>query len=292
MEDYATNLSMMKRCRLYIDMNLDQKKLLEGRTLAEHFGYSYTNFRRIFLAISGYNVHEYVRMRRVQKAAMFLRRGESLSNAMTSAGYDTSAGFRRAFTGVYGISPSAFSETQGQSMMREPEIVTKDGFFVVGYRLPGPDRIDPVETGAFWIAQDFPFVSEREYGRIGGGSDMIGVWVTEGAEHVYLFGPGVRRVRYVPQNMQAHEVLGGEFAVFRVEKPPNRSLPPPEMGPYGTGWVPDNTLICENFRVTWYYALHQWLPDSDWLYDKGRIAFEYYLDDTHLISIPVKPKIE
>ena len=69
-------------------------------------------------------------------------------------------------------------------------------------------------------------------------------------------------------------------------------LPPQELGPYGTGWVPDNTMICENFRVSWYYALHQWLPDSDWLYDRERVAFEYYLDDTYLICIPVRPKIE
>lgn len=223
MEDYAANLSMMKQCRLYIDRNLDKSELLEGPALAAHYGYSYTNFRRIFLRISGYTVYEYVRMRRVQKAAMCLRRGESLSVAMDSAGYDTRAGFRRAFADVYGISPSAFSETRGQSMMREPEIAAREDFFVVGYRLPGPEQADPVETGAFWIAQDFP---------------------------------------------------------------------PPEPGPYGSGSVPDNTMICENFRVTWYYALHQWLPDSDWLFDRDRIAFEYYLDDTYLINVPVKPKIE
>ncbi|MBR2717412.1 MAG: AraC family transcriptional regulator [Oscillospiraceae bacterium] len=292
MEDYAANLSMMKQCRLYIDRNLDRSELLEGPALAAHYGYSYTNFRRIFLRISGYTVYEYVRMRRVQKAAMCLRRGKSLSAAMDSAGYDTRAGFRRAFADVYGISPSAFSETRGQSMMREPEIAAREDFFVVGYRLPGPEQVDPVETGAFWIAQDFPPVSEKEYGRIGGGAEMVGVWVTDGAGNFYLFGPGVSRVRYVPRNMQAQEVPGGKYAVFRVDKPPDRPLPPPEPGPYGTGSVPDNTMICENFRVTWYYALHQWLPDSDWLFDRDRIAFEYYLDDTYLINVPVKPKIE
>lgn len=292
MEDYEANLSIMKKCRLYIDTNLDKKELLEGRALAAHFRYSYTNFRRIFLGISGYTVHEYVRMRRVQKAAMCLRRGESISAAMASSGYDTRAGFRRAFFDVYGISPSAFAESRGTSMLREPEIVTKDDFFVVGYRLPGPDRVDPVESGAFWIAQDFPPVSEREYGRIGGGAEMIGVWVSEGTSHIYLFGPGVSRVRYVPRHMQAQKVRGGKYAVFRVDKPENRPLPPQELGPYGTGWVPDNTMICENFRVSWYYALHQWLPDSDWLYDRERVAFEYYLDDTYLICIPVRPKIE
>ncbi|MBR3586069.1 MAG: AraC family transcriptional regulator [Oscillospiraceae bacterium] len=292
MEDYAANLAMMKRCRLYIDANISDTKALEGQALAQHFGYSYTNFRRIFLAIGGYTVHEYVQMRRIQTAAMCLRRGRSLSEAIACSGYGTRAGFRRAFCSVYGITPSAFAESRGQQLMREPEIMTREGVFVVGYRLPGPDWIEPEECGAYWIAQDFPSVSEREYARIGGGADMIGVWVKEGTKHLYLFGPGVPRVRYVPEQMMAHEVPGGRFAVFRVDKPPDRPLPPNEKGPYGTYTVPDNSRLCEDFRVTWYFALHQWLPDSDWFFDKERVAYEYYLDDDQLICIPIKPKIE
>lgn len=292
MEDYVANLSMMKKCRLYIDENLGNKKKLEGPALAEHFGHSYTNFRRIFLAIGGYTVHEYVQMRRIQSAAMCLRKGEKLSDVIARSGYETKAGFRRAFISLYGVQPSVFAESRGTALMREPEIESKDSFFVVGYRFPGPKQLVPEECGAFWIAQDFPPVSAREYARIGGGEDMIGVWTVDGAQNVFVFGPGVPQVRYVPENMMAQEMPGGKYAVFRVEKPPDRPLPPPEKGPYGTGSVPDNSLICENFRVTWYYSLYQWLPDSDWLLDKERLPFEYYLNDDQLICIPIKPKIE
>lgn len=282
---------MMKECRLYIDLNLDKNELLKGPELAKHFKYSYTSFRRIFLAIGGYDVHEYVQMRKVQKAAMCLRKGEDLAAAMRSSGYATRAGFRRAFYSVYGMNPSEFAESRGQALMKEPEIMMREGFTIVGYRLPGPKVIEPENHGAFWIAQDFPGVSYREYGRIGGGAEMIGIWVTENGENIYLTGPGVSKVRYVPEVMGTHEVPGGRFAVFRVEKPPDRPLPPNEPGPFGTCSVPDNSLLCENYRVTWYFALHQWLPDSDWFYDKDRISYEYSLDEDQLICIPVKPKI-
>ena len=69
MKDYEVNLSMMKKCRLYIDENLDKGHLLKGPALAKHFKYSYTNFRRIFIAVGGYDVLEYIQMRKVQKAA-------------------------------------------------------------------------------------------------------------------------------------------------------------------------------------------------------------------------------
>ncbi len=292
MKDYEVNLSMMKQCRLYIDENLEKNELLKGPELAKYFGYSYTNFRRIFLAIGGYDVHEYIQMRKAQMAAMCLRRGEDLSAAMRSSGYATKAGLRRVFCSIYGMTPSEFARTRGQSLMQEPEIERKDTFFIVGYQLPGPDQVEPEKCAAYWIAKDFPYVSPREYGRIGGGADMNGVWVKDGRKNIYVFGPAVSRVRYVPENMMAHEVPGGEFAVFRVKKPPDRPLPANEPGPYGTYTVPDNSLLCEDFRVTWYFALKQWLPDSDWLYDKERVAFEYYLDEDQLIYIPIKPKIE
>ena len=292
MKDYEVNLSMMKKCRLYIDANLDKNDLLKGPELAKHFKYSYTNFRRIFMAIGGYEVSEYIQMRRVQKAAMCLRKGEDLSAAVRSSGYVSKSGLRRAFYNVYGMTLSAFAQTRGQELMREPEIMTREGFTVVGYRLLGPKVVEPENCGAYWIAQDYPNVSFREYGRIGGGNEMIGVWAKENGQNYYLHGPGVSKVRYVPEGMMASEVPGGQFAVFRVEKPPDRPLPPNEPGPYGTYSVPDNTLLCENFRVTWYYGLHQWLPDSDWFYDKGRIPYEYSLNEDQLICIPVKPKIE
>ena len=292
MKDYEVNLSMMKKCRLYIDENLDKNHLLKGPALAKHFKYSYTNFRRIFIAIGGYDVLEYIQMRKVQKAAMCLRKGEDLSAAMLSSGYESKNGLRRAFVSIYGMTPSEFAKSRGQALMKEPEIVMQEGFTVVGYRLPGPEAVVPENNGAFWIAQDFPDVSPREYGRIGGGDEMIGVWAKDNGKNVYVFGPGVTKVRYVPEGMMACAVPGGAFAVFRVEKPPDRPLPPNEPGPYGTYTVPDNSLLCENFRVTWYYGLHQWLPDSDWFYDKERLPYEYCLNEDQLIYIPIKPKIE
>ena len=67
-------------------------------------------------------------------------------------------------------------------------------------------------------------------------------------------------------------VPGGLFAVFPVEKPKN-----PE----------DSTVLCENVQVTWFYALKQWMPDSDYELDESRIAYEYYLDGQNSVCVPV-----
>ncbi len=121
---------------------------------------------------------------------MCLRKGEYLSAAMLSSGYESKNGLRRAFVSIYGMTPSEFAKSQGQALMKEPEIVMQEGFTVVGYRLPGPEAVVPENNGAFWIAQDFPDVSPREYGRIGGGDEMIGVWAKDNGKNVYVFGPG------------------------------------------------------------------------------------------------------
>ena len=118
MENYTANLSMMKRCRLYIDENLHDKKLLQGPALAQHFDCSYTNFRRIFLAIGGYTVHEYVQTRRVQKAAMCLRKGQSMEEAKASSGYGSDVGFRKAFISVSPLTNC--SVRSAASMGRKP----------------------------------------------------------------------------------------------------------------------------------------------------------------------------
>jgi hypothetical protein len=66
------------------------------------------------------------------------------------------------------------------------------------------------------------------------------------------------------------------FAAFPVERPER---------------IEDSTAVCENVQVTWFFALNQWLPDSDYELDESRIPYEFYLDGNNLIYVPVVPKI-
>ena len=86
-------------------------------------------------------------------------------------------------------------------------------------------------------------------------------------------GLSVKTVRYVPEPIESHFVPGGKFAVFPVAS------------------LPNNTLLWENIRVTWFYAYKQWLPNSDYVADESRIPYEFYLDNENKIFVPIQPKI-
>ncbi|MCR4963646.1 MAG: GyrI-like domain-containing protein [Firmicutes bacterium] len=88
----------------------------------------------------------------------------------------------------------------------------------------------------------------------------------------YVFGPGVKQVRFIPENLISFHIPGGLFAVFPVDKPKD-----PE----------DSTVLSENVQVTWFYALKQWLPSSDYMPDETRTPYEYYLDGENAVCMPV-----
>ena len=272
MRNYTEHMKMMKECRKYIEAHLYEE--IKPEDLASYFNYSYASFRRIFHEIGGYTVYEYIRLRRIQNAARYLRHGGDLITAVKTSGFKTNAGFYKAFLSVYGVIPSEFMQTKGKDLMAEPRIVRTPDFYVVGYVLPGELGVDQEERGAHWIAQDFPDVSPREYARIGGGLEMIGVWDDREDEPAYIIGPGVKRVRYIPPLMKKFFVPGGAFAAFPVPASKN------------------NTMLWENVKVTWFYAYKQWMPDSDYIVDETRIPYEYYLDGENLIYVPIEPKIK
>ena len=192
----------MKECRRYIDEHLNEK--LKPEDLAKQFGYSYASFRRIFWEIGGYTVYEYIRLRRVQTAARCIRHGGDLAEATKKGCFRTYAGFYKAFLDVYGMNPSEYLRTRGTDLMTEPEIVSREAFYIVGYCLPGEKGLSLEDRAAYWIAQEFPSVSEREYARIGGGPEMISVWIENKKTAAYITGPGVKQVQYIPKPMKRY----------------------------------------------------------------------------------------
>ncbi|MEO1679251.1 MAG: AraC family transcriptional regulator [Pseudomonadota bacterium] len=65
--------------------------------------------------VTGENVSRYINAARVAAAQVALRRGESVTNAMLSSGFNTKSNFNREFLRVCGQSPSAWVQAQGSS---------------------------------------------------------------------------------------------------------------------------------------------------------------------------------
>ncbi len=90
----------------FIDHHLDQTIRLEDLAKVSHF--SAYHFHRIFLAMVGETVNEYVTRKRMEKAVYRLLRKPALSITEVSAsgGFSSGANFSKAFKLYFGISPS------------------------------------------------------------------------------------------------------------------------------------------------------------------------------------------
>jgi len=92
----------------YIEANLQSKIGIEA--LARHVGYSKYHFCRLFKETTGQSVGTFIQRRRLLKVLQALCRGESAANVIHDYGFDTYAGFYKAFIRMFGCNPKAYVE--------------------------------------------------------------------------------------------------------------------------------------------------------------------------------------
>ncbi|MBR6259121.1 MAG: helix-turn-helix domain-containing protein [Oscillospiraceae bacterium] len=93
---------------------------LSVASLASRCFYSRYHFMRLFREVTGMTVHNYVREKRLMRAARLLIRGTSSAEAAALSGFGDYSAFQRAFKEEFGVSPSKFRET-GLSELPERE---------------------------------------------------------------------------------------------------------------------------------------------------------------------------
>ena len=267
--DSTDKLSLLQECRRYILAHLDDDDLSPEK-LAQVFHYEYPSFRAFFKEITGFSIHEFVRLKRIHRAAQYLCQGGHISTAAKKAHFKTLSGFHKAFRSVYGVSATEYAATRGTVLMGPVTVETRPDRYIVGYAFPAEDGLEEGESCAYWLGKTFPSVPAEEYEKIGGGADMMGIWSEFPDGLWYILGPPVEELRYVPEQMRSVKLTGGMFAIVQVPEADN------------------NQQLSENFRSTWYYAYHQWLPGSGYEADEARLACEYYLTGKNCVCIPVK----
>lgn len=87
----------------FIDENLDGHLTLDS--IAFHVGYSSFHFSRVFKKHMGISVMDYVKKRRLIKASNEIIEGKKIIDAALDNGYQSSAGFTKAFQKEFGFSP-------------------------------------------------------------------------------------------------------------------------------------------------------------------------------------------
>lgn len=111
------------RVQWYIEQHLDEDLSLSRLARVAHF--SPYHFHRIFQAVVGESVAEYVRRLRLEQAAFLLKTTSlSVTAVGLETGYGTLEAFSRAFRQMFGVSPSGYRRGQKARTPQLSEFVT------------------------------------------------------------------------------------------------------------------------------------------------------------------------
>ncbi|WP_089156769.1 AraC family transcriptional regulator [Micromonospora sp. NBS 11-29] len=213
-----------------LDQPLDVAALARVACVSEH------HFRRLFSALAGMPLSEYVRRRRLTLAAADVLAGrESLLDVAVRWGYGSNEAFARAFRAVHGVGP-AEARRAGSVLRSQPRmsfrlvvegstsmdyrIVTKDAFRLAGLKARAPlvhEGMNPhivafVKGIEPATVRRIEALSDQEPSGIVNVSDDLAGSRAEGTELDYWH--GVVTGADVPDDLDSLPVAAGDWAVF------------------------------------------------------------------------------
>ncbi|MEU1948131.1 AraC family transcriptional regulator [Streptomyces sp. NPDC020125] len=228
----------------HIESHLDQR--IETAELARIAVTSEYHFRRLFSALAGIPLSEYIRRRRLTIAGAEVLAGErTLLEIAVRYGYGSGEAFARAFRAMHGVGPGDARRAgavlrsqprmsfrlivEGSSSMRY-RVVEKERFHVVGKKVRVPLVHEGVNPG---IAEFIRGIGEETIGRIAalsdqepagilGVSDNLDPSRAEGTELDYYH--AVVTGAAAPEDLDDLVVPAGTWAVFENSGPFPRAL--------------------------------------------------------------------
>ncbi|WP_447035166.1 AraC family transcriptional regulator [Streptomyces sp. DSM 118878] len=231
-----------------IESRLDQR--IEVADLARTAATSEYHLRRMFSALAGMPLSEYVRRRRLTVAgAEVLARRESLLEIAVRYGYGSGEAFARAFRAMHGVGPGEARRTgtalvsqprltfrltvEGNSSMRY-RVIDKPEFSVVGpkARVPlvhsGPNQaiIDFVRAIRPQTKESLENLSDQEPRGTVAVCDDLDPGRAEGTELDYYHGviTSAPAPAAVPEDAAVLPVPAGTWAVFTTSGPAPRAI--------------------------------------------------------------------
>ena len=115
----------------YIEQNLQTE--ITAAELAEQAGFSVFHYYRRFQKATGLPVMQYILRRRLLHGAYAIRQGDGKTDTALRFGFDTYAGFYKAFCREFGATPSAYLES---GRIRRPYRIdiTKEAYMTVTHK--------------------------------------------------------------------------------------------------------------------------------------------------------------
>ncbi|MFF7360918.1 GyrI-like domain-containing protein [Streptomyces sp. NPDC008125] len=252
-------LERLNQAMEHIELRLDQA--IDVAELARTAATSEYHLRRMFSALAGMPLSEYVRRRRLTLAGAEVLAGrETLLEIAVRYGYGSGEAFARAFRAMHGIGPSEARRTgaaldsqsrmsfrltvEGSSSMRY-RVVAKPAFTVVGFkaRVPlvhlGPNQaiIDFVRGIDPQALEHLAKLSDQEPHGVVAVCDDLDPSRAEGTELDYY--QGVVTSADTPEGASALAVPPGTWAVFTASGPAPQAIQELWRDVY-TEWFPSN----------------------------------------------------
>ncbi len=268
----------------YIDEHIEEPLTLAH--IARRAGYSPYHFSRMFSATMGMPAMEYVRMRKLEYAAVRLIAGDRVLDIALRYGFESQEGFTRAFKRVYGIPPGRYRTlyaktdttpplhipaTQRGGIAMQHQIIALDNSPVIGYRMettPGSADIP-----RFWqeIMADGRWERLMAKARPGGmnyGLCIHPADMTEGRMD-YMIAFDYDGASPVDAGMELYTVPAAAYAVFTASTKDDQDMSP-------------------GIRAAWAAIYNEWFPTSGYTYDGDKPDFEAYFEGGRCdIYIPV-----
>lgn len=249
---------------------------LEG--LAERANFSPFHFHRVFQAMVGESVMDYVRKRRLTRAAERLYySGDKVIEIAFDSGFQYQESFNRSFKKMYGVAPKQYRDSKrlagpligkacldipqflgGNSM--KPKVITKPAFHVIGFELKtrNVDGQNHKDIPEFW--QQYmqnrlgckipnPVNKNQELGICTDFNPSTG-------EFIYLIGMEVEEGSAAPEGMVYRSFSEEEYAVFTTPQ------------------ANDQTFSM-TIQSTWNKIFTEWFPETGYEH-AGTTEFELY----------------
>ena len=253
----------------YVEVHLEEE--LNYEAAAQIACCSVFHFQRMFAYLAGVPLSEYIRRRRMTKAAFDLQAGgQKVIDVALKYGYQSPTAFNRAFQGVHGITPSEAKKEGAVLKSYQPLSfkITVQGVEEMDYRIISKEAITIVGVSAPMsgdIEENFSIVpdlwakaaNEDILPRLVGIMNqepmgVLGVSIGFGDQWRYCI--AVASDVPAPEGLESYTIGAGTWAVFS-----------------GSGSMPVAVQELEKKIVT------QWLPTSGYEYDE-RPDVEVYLN--------------
>lgn len=275
-------IDRLNQCIDYIEDHLEDE--IDAGTLCEIACLSRRYFFGLFEAACGISCSNYIRNRRLTKAAVKLQEGMKVIQAAFLYGYQSSESFSRAFKEFHGISPSGVRRSHAQ--------LTSYSRLVFQIKIIGADSMQyrMEDKGAFTLAgqsivtkntecdnQDIPKLWDKLFKD--GTMTRLKELSTSGKAYGACFAVNEtdQSFRYavsaiiesdraaVPEELESHTVPAGKWAIF-----------------------PKKGTVPEVFGGLWDSILSEWLPSHEYEFDHTRPDIENYVEDGIEIWLPIQ----